>query len=207
MNYKNSDYLLPPNSSLLEDKVTIPSPGSSVFDLPSTSYEPPRLSTGKVEQNPSIPELNASEPIDFSLLVISGGTGANSLCSAFGSDACYVLPVSDDGGSSSEIIRVVGGPSVGDIRSRLIRLIPTTTPDSPLHAIRTLLSYRLPCEASDSESREEWRSIVEGLHPLWKGIPSDRKEAIRGKYLKKEQSINRFLLYKQVSWFILKLKF
>ena len=44
--------------------------------------------------------------------VISGGTGCNSICSAFG-DACYVLPVSDDGGSSSEIIRVLGGPSIG----------------------------------------------------------------------------------------------
>jgi len=45
-------------------------------------------------------------------IVISGGTGGNSICSAF-DDVCYVLPVSDDGGSSSEIIRVLGGPSIG----------------------------------------------------------------------------------------------
>jgi hypothetical protein len=45
-------------------------------------------------------------------LVVSGGTGCNAICSAF-DDACYVLPVSDDGGSSSEIIRVLGGPSIG----------------------------------------------------------------------------------------------
>lgn len=49
-----------------------------------------------------------------SFLVVSGGTGCNSICSAFGS-ACYVLPVSDDGGSSSEIIRVLGGPSIGKL--------------------------------------------------------------------------------------------
>ena len=45
-------------------------------------------------------------------LVISGGTGGNAICSAF-DDVCHVLPVSDDGGSSSEIIRVLGGPSIG----------------------------------------------------------------------------------------------
>ena len=50
-----------------------------------------------------------------SFVVISGGTGCNSICSAFGNaDACYALPVSDDGGSSSEIIRVFGGPSIGE---------------------------------------------------------------------------------------------
>jgi hypothetical protein len=47
-----------------------------------------------------------------SYLVISGGTGCNAICAAF-ARACYVLPVSDDGGSSSEIIRVLGGPSIG----------------------------------------------------------------------------------------------
>jgi hypothetical protein len=33
-----------------------------------------------------------------------------------------VLPVSDDGGSTAEIVRVIGGPAVGDIRSRCLRL-------------------------------------------------------------------------------------
>ena len=48
-----------------------------------------------------------------SYLVISGGTGCNAICAAFTLSACYVLPVSDNGGSSSEIIRVFGGPSIG----------------------------------------------------------------------------------------------
>lgn len=34
----------------------------------------------------------------------------------------HVLPVSDDGGSTAEIVRVIGGPAVGDIRSRCLRL-------------------------------------------------------------------------------------
>ena len=34
----------------------------------------------------------------------------------------HILPVSDDGGSTAEIVRVLGGPAVGDIRSRCLRL-------------------------------------------------------------------------------------
>jgi len=49
-----------------------------------------------------------------SYIVISGGTGCNAICAAF-AHASYVLPVSDDGGSSSEIIRVLGGPSIGEL--------------------------------------------------------------------------------------------
>ncbi|KAF5377313.1 hypothetical protein D9615_006412 [Tricholomella constricta] len=164
------------------------SPGSSVFDLPTQGvpdsntpgnatspgrHPSPRLELGRIAgshdaQNPSP-----------SFVVISGGTGGNAICSAF-TNASYVLPVSDDGGSSSEIIRVLGGPSIGDIRSRLIRLIPYAAPNSPLDAIRRLLAYRLPARCSEREAREEWREIVEGRNPLWIGIPNDRKETIRG---------------------------
>lgn len=96
------------------------SPGSSVFDLPlQPSTRPgtterkspltrrPHDSTGASAGTPDGAQSTTS------FIVISGGTGGNAICSAFGSDACYVLPVSDDGGSSSEIIRVLGGPSIG----------------------------------------------------------------------------------------------
>ncbi|KAI0706212.1 UPF0052-domain-containing protein [Cytidiella melzeri] len=164
------------------------SPGSSVFDLPT--YQ--GLSADKVHDGN---QLRASQSDGCAsaretegesggedgptFLVVSGGTGCNSLCSAFG-NATYVLPVSDDGGSSSEIIRVIGGPSVGDIRSRLIRLIPSSPPASPLDSIRNLLAYRLPTNCSEREARDEWRDIVEGRSMLWSGIPNDRKETIRG---------------------------
>ena len=95
------------------------SPGSSVFDLPVTV---PKLNvftsndaSGRVPISVGASEHDTplAEP---SFLVISGGTGGNAICSAF-QNACYVLPVSDDGGSSSEIIRVLGGPSVGTQRA------------------------------------------------------------------------------------------
>jgi len=123
---------------------------------------------------------NATGSSSPSYLVISGGTGCNAICAAF-ARACYVLPVSDDGGSSSEIIRVLGGPSIGDIRSRLVRLIPPAPPGMPLDAVRTLLAHRLPSGVdAENAAREEWRSIVEGRSSLWAGIPEDRKETIRG---------------------------
>lgn len=34
-----------------------------------------------------------------------------------------VIPISDNGGSSSELIRVFGGPGIGDVRSRLPLLL------------------------------------------------------------------------------------
>jgi len=51
------------------------------------------------------------------IVVFSGGSAANSLVDVFstvrGDKKCplsYVIPISDNGGSSSELIRVFGGP-------------------------------------------------------------------------------------------------
>ena len=88
------------------------SPGSSVFDLP-TQPSIKTLNQVPLSQYPSSHQSYEC-PNDPSFLVISGGTGGNAICSAF-TNACYVLPVSDDGGSSSEIIRVLGGPSIGQL--------------------------------------------------------------------------------------------
>lgn len=104
------------------------SPGSSVFDLPvhpvadtPTLVNRPHpfldvngqsVSEPVIKKKHERPENDQTIEHEYSYLVISGGTGGNAICSAFG-DACYVLPVSDDGGSSSEIIRVLGGPSIG----------------------------------------------------------------------------------------------
>ena len=88
------------------------SPESSASDL--------HIKTGiqkkcPLSTHPSIatePSTDVAETFPSSI-VISGGTGGNAICAAFGDECHYVLPVSDDGGSSSEIIRVLGGPSIG----------------------------------------------------------------------------------------------
>lgn len=59
------------------------------------------------------------------LVVFSGGSAANNLVDVFGtvreSKSCllsYIIPISDNGGSSSELIRIFGGPGIGDVRSK-----------------------------------------------------------------------------------------
>lgn len=59
----------------------------------------------------------------------------------------------------------MGGPSIGDLRSRLTRLISVSGHDSEERAaIKELLSYRLPADGDDNAIRDEWAMIVEGRH-------------------------------------------
>ena len=37
--------------------------------------------------------------------------------------ASSIIPISDNGGSSSELIRVFGGPGIGDIRSKPVSIL------------------------------------------------------------------------------------
>nr|GEW50087.1 maternal effect embryo arrest 18 [Tanacetum cinerariifolium] len=113
-----------------------------------------------------------------SLVVFSGGTAFNGVVEELKrltTSVAHVLPVSDDGGSTAEIVRVLGGPAVGDIRSRCLRLSDQST--SEALAVRTLLGFRLPLDAR--QAKLEWYSIVEGEHPLWKDVSKPYRETIR----------------------------
>ena len=115
-----------------------------------------------------------------------------------GTKVWHVLPVTDDGGSTAEIVRVLGGPAVGDIRSRLLRLAPGTT--SEARAVRRLLGHRLISAESLTKkhgvekvmtredisrmAKEEWMYILEGNHdgtehPLWKEVSTPYRSIIR----------------------------
>lgn len=112
------------------------------------------------------------------MLVFSGGTAFNGVVEelkSFTTRVAHVLPVSDDGGSTAEIVRVLGGPAVGDIRSRCLRLSDQST--SEALAVRRLLGHRLPLDPLQAKS--EWYNIVEGEHPLWKGVSKPYRETIR----------------------------
>ncbi|GMG43191.1 unnamed protein product [Ambrosiozyma monospora] len=84
----------------------------------------------------------------------------------------HILPISDNGGSTSEIIRVLGGCSVGDLRSRITRLIPLSNP-----GLKELLSHRLPMDPQ--LAKFEWNCIVDGSHELWSNIDPPTKEIVR----------------------------
>ncbi|KJX95788.1 hypothetical protein TI39_contig1050g00003 [Zymoseptoria brevis] len=116
------------------------------------------------------------------VVVFSGGSAANNLVEVFdhvrkahNAPLSYVIPISDNGGSSSELIRVFGGPGIGDVRSRLVRLIPEDNDEAK--AIRHFFNHRLP--KSYAPARSEWLDIVEGTHSLWLGISSPKKELTR----------------------------
>ncbi|KAH8809443.1 hypothetical protein F5884DRAFT_753930 [Xylogone sp. PMI_703] len=143
------------------------------------------------------------------LVIFSGGSAANKLVDVFGKVAqhngcslSYVIPISDNGGSSSELIRVFGGPGIGDVRSkidtslwdyyiilfliypvsekrRLVRLIPAdpTGKDLEKNAIQELFNHRL--SSNSSQARIEWLDIVEARHRLWTNITSSKRELIR----------------------------
>jgi 2-phospho-L-lactate transferase/gluconeogenesis factor (CofD/UPF0052 family) len=64
---------------------------------------------------------------------------------------------------------------IGDIRSRLVRLIPESSAETT--AIKAFFNHRLP--KAYSPARTEWHDIVEANHSLWDGISSPKRELIR----------------------------
>lgn len=117
----------------------------------------------------------ANESSGPNIVILSGGTASNSLVNTFSSlspHISYVLPISDNGGSTSELMRVIGGPAIGDLRSRITRLIPDKSAN-----LRDLLSHRLSDYREDA--KQEWSEIVDGTHPLWFHVESQCRELIR----------------------------
>ncbi|KAK6932664.1 2-phospho-L-lactate transferase CofD [Dillenia turbinata] len=114
-----------------------------------------------------IARLLRSGSIKFQFLygTILGGTAFNGVVEELKkltTRVAHVLPVSDDGGSTAEIVRVLGGPAVGDIRSRCLRLSDQCT--SEALAVRRLLGHRLPLDAEQTKS--EWCCYGQGTK-LW----------------------------------------
>ncbi|XP_024992621.1 uncharacterized protein YNL011C isoform X2 [Cynara cardunculus var. scolymus] len=136
------------------------------------------LSSSRSLPMASLNSINPATSVQPSVLVFSGGTAFNGVVEELKkltTCVAHVLPVSDDGGSTAEIVRVLGGPAVGDIRSRCLRLSDQSS--SEALAVRTLLGYRLPLDAQ--EAKLEWYGIVEGEHPLWKDVSKPYRETIR----------------------------
>ncbi|KAG6126093.1 hypothetical protein E4U28_000625 [Claviceps purpurea] len=151
------------------------------------------------------------------IVVFSGGSAANNLVDVFerlreanGTTLSYVIPISDNGGSTSEIIRVFGGPGeksglseihhhriaasgilallltrkspapgIGDVRSRLVRLIPdgNTNNGPEIVAIKHFFNHRLA--PSYDAARAEWLDMLDATHALWTDISSPKRELIR----------------------------
>lgn len=124
-------------------------------------------------------ELKRSFQLSQRLVVFKGGSAFNSLIETFHQffpNTSYVVPISDDGGSSREICRVFGGPSIGDLRSTLTRLSDHATPES--FAVKRLLDYRLS-NHDGQRATSEWHQLLEDKHPLYEHISSQYRGLIR----------------------------
>ena len=113
------------------------------------------------------------------IAVLSGGTATNELVELFNTlspNTSYILPILDNGGSTSELLRVIGGPAIGDIRSRLTRLIPENQ-----RPLSKLLNYRLAAEPR--EAKLQWNDIVDGSHEIWRDIEPARREIFRAFFI------------------------
>ena len=81
------------------------------------------------------------------VVVFSGGSATNNLVDVFNEviekNNCaltYVIPISDNGGSSSELIRVFGGPGIGDVRSMLLSCCQSKGLSTVLNIFQSILS-------------------------------------------------------------------
>jgi len=112
-------------------------------------------------------------------VAFTGGSGFDSLARPL-MELCphtaFVLPVSDDGGSTRHIVNVLGGPGSGDIRKRCLVLSDDSNEEA--RRVRDLLAARLPT-SSDVEAKAEWSEILEGTSPMWSGISDPYKDTIR----------------------------
>lgn len=107
------------------------------------------------------------------IVVVGGGTATNAIAPVFSSVAyeiTYILPISDNGGSTSEVLQFFGGPAIGDLRSRLVRLIKP----GPL---RRLLELRL--SENSTIAANDWALIVDGTHEIWGEIDPYMKSMYR----------------------------
>ena len=89
------------------------------------------------------------------IVAFTGGSGFDSLARPL-TELCphtaFVLPVSDDGGSTRQIVNVLGGPGSGDIRKRCLVLSDDSNEEA--RRVRDLLAARLPT-SGDAQAKAE----------------------------------------------------
>jgi cathepsin L len=140
--------------------------------------EADKLTSEILLQTSNREQSNHKSSIKNHIVVFSGGTAINPFSkelTQYTDNVSYILPVSDDGGSSREIRRVLGGPSIGDIRSRCIRLAKES--DTEFNIFK-LLSHRLNVNSRE-DAISEWFTFMNGTHILYNGVHPHLKDIVK----------------------------
>lgn len=96
-----------------------------LLGLPDTSLRKQSRGLPFCEELLDLEDVQTPPKLHCNFAVFSGGTACNHLCvhlHRYTDNISYILPVTDNGGSTAKIVQVIGGPAIGDIRSRLSRL-------------------------------------------------------------------------------------
>ncbi len=107
------------------------------------------------------------------IVVFGGGEGVSALSRELKKTPAhidYIVPISDNGGSSAEIMKWFGGPSIGDLRKRLTDISGDDSAEGL--SINRVLRHRISDE-------QEWHEMVLGRHVLWNGISPRYRDVIR----------------------------
>ncbi|KAG5122367.1 hypothetical protein JHK84_040707 [Glycine max] len=117
------------------------------------SLRHPTVELHESETSAALKNLLEEREIMPALLVFSSGTAFNGVVEElknFTTRVAHVLPVSDDEGSTGEIVSVLGGPAVRDICSKCLRLFDQSTIEA--FTVRNLAGHRLPLDPLQAKS-------------------------------------------------------
>ncbi|GKA45826.1 maternal effect embryo arrest 18 [Tanacetum coccineum] len=120
------------------------------------------------------------DPCTFLKYVVTGGTAFNGVVEELKkltTSVAHVLPVSDDGGSTAEI--VVQQLARSSLRSTSLGIVRLSDQSTSRGSCCTHYASGFVSPLDAQQAKLEWYSIVEGEHPLWKDVSKPYRETIR----------------------------
>ena len=114
------------------------------------------------------------------IVFFSGGSALKKLSrqlKLYTHNSVHLITPFDSGGSSAELRRAFGMPSVGDLRNRLLALADETVRGNP--DVYRLFSYRLPRDDSDGGLRSRLDCMVSGDDALVEAVSPPLRRLVR----------------------------
>lgn len=141
---------------------------------------PIRLSrTVEIPDGLRISRYRKSPELGPKVLFFSGGSALNSLCKTlkdYTHNSTHLVTPFDSGGSSAELRRAFGMPSIGDLRSRMMALADESVLGHP--DIFRLFNHRFPKCGSSDALRAQLETMAQGKGELMSEIANPMRRLI-----------------------------